>query len=82
MLECCAYHRCQACEKINRCPDGRKALLNRHGPDKTPDSITNDFIYMRGDYDAFHKINKNEIRRASELYREKIIQTRKELGLK
>lgn len=81
MIDCGSYYRCSVCDKIQSCVEGQKIVLNRQCPDRSPDALTNDYIYMRGEYDAFVPMTKRDVQTASRAYEIKIELTRKELGL-
>lgn len=75
------FNKCLVCSDLLRCKDGQRAVKNHQCPDRDPDALTNDFIYMRGEYDINVKISKKEVKVASDAYRKKIEQIRTELGL-
>lgn len=83
MNECgsASFSKCLICDCLHRCKDGQRVVLNHQCPDRDPDALTNDYIYMRGEFDAFTKITKIEVKRASEGYRLRVAQMRKDMGL-
>jgi hypothetical protein len=75
------FSRCSCCEELFQCKDGQRVVKNHKCPDRDPDALTNDYIYMRGEFDSFIKMSALEIKTASSAYEAKIVFMRKELGL-
>lgn len=83
MPECVvySYHKCVVCEQIGECAVGKLVLKKPTSADRSPDALTNDFIYCRGEFDPFIKVTKREIKRCSDAFKDTVNKFRKESGL-
>jgi hypothetical protein len=84
MLSGCIYGsidlvKCFGCPMSAEC-ETRKNFMPK-GHDRGPDAATNDYIFCRGEFDPNNRIRRLEIAKASLLYRKRIEQERKDLGL-
>lgn len=83
MFDCqlASYNRCIICEFLTGCANGKLAVKRATTADRSPDALTNDYIYCRGEFDSFVNISKVDVIKYSELFREKVRRLRQELGL-
>lgn len=60
---------------------GRRKTRVRYNDRPHPDVVTNDYIYVRGDWDYLGKWSKREIKEGHMAYIKHIEKVRKDLGL-
>ena len=65
-------------QEVCECSKRNKTIFK----DRHPDSITNDYLYVRGEFDYLHKMDDKMIAIYHKKYTNHIDKVRKELGLK